>query len=44
MGARNGASLPAKLKSKPHRFGKRNRRFDSPRRQCDTVFSGSVYF
>ena len=32
------------LNSKPHRFGKRNRRFDSPRRQCGLVLSGSVYF
>jgi hypothetical protein len=32
------------LKSKPHRFGKQNRRFDSPRPQCGAVLSGSVYF
>jgi len=32
------------LKSKPHRFGKRQRRFDSPRRQFRAVLPGSVYF
>ena len=32
------------LKSKPHRFGKQKRLFDSPRHQLDAVFSGSVYF
>jgi hypothetical protein len=32
------------LKPKPHRFGKRKRRFDSPHRQFGVVLSGSVYF
>jgi hypothetical protein len=32
------------LKSKPHRFGKQKRLFDSPRRQFGAVLSGSVYF
>jgi hypothetical protein len=35
---------PAELNSKPRRFGKQNRRFDSPRRQTGAVLSGSVYF
>jgi len=29
---------------KPDRFGKRRRRFDSPRRRLGADFSGSVYF
>jgi hypothetical protein len=37
-----GAFAPHQLKSKPHRFGKQKRRFDSPRRQfrafCPVAF------
>src|ERR1700733_2189618 len=32
------------LRAKPHRFGKQNHRFDSPRRQMGVVLAGSVYF
>jgi hypothetical protein len=41
---RSGASAHHQLRSEPHRFGKQNRRFDSPRRQSRAVLSGSVYF
>jgi hypothetical protein len=39
-----GALARHQLKSKPHRFGKQKRRFDSPRRQFRMVLPDSVYF
>jgi hypothetical protein len=41
---RSGAFAREQLRAKPHRFGKRNRRFDSPRHHIGPVLSGSVYF
>jgi hypothetical protein len=42
VGALNAAVARNQLRLKPHRFGKRNRRFDSPRRQsrgiCPVAF------
>jgi hypothetical protein len=35
---------PDELNSKTHRFGKQNRRFDSPHHQTGAVVSGSLYF
>jgi hypothetical protein len=41
---RSGAFAHHQLRAEPHRFGKQNRGFDSPRRQMCAVLSGSVYF
>jgi hypothetical protein len=44
VGARTTPAACDQYKSKPNRFGKRKRRFDSPRRQSRAVSCRSVYF
>jgi hypothetical protein len=44
VGAPIGAFARHQLKSKPHRFGKQKRRFDSPRRQIGAFYPVAFIF
>jgi hypothetical protein len=44
LGFESGRFAPDQLNSKARRFGKQDRRFDSPHGQTGAVVSASVYF